>query len=97
MHRTITSIFDSNKAVAEGAASFFLEHFVSTRVARYTYGTKCMFPYNPSDPEHFIRRGKTSIRPSGTVNVRDGYAAILKKVTYISISDDYKSAHRQVT
>lgn len=70
----------SNKAVAEGAVSFFLEHFVSTRVAKYTYGTKCVWDYDASDPEHFIRRGKITTRPSGDVCVRDGYSAILKKV-----------------
>ncbi|KIJ11257.1 hypothetical protein PAXINDRAFT_15797 [Paxillus involutus ATCC 200175] len=30
-----------NKAVADGAVSFFIDHLVSARTARFTYGTEC--------------------------------------------------------
>ncbi|KAG5636036.1 hypothetical protein H0H81_009309 [Sphagnurus paluster] len=30
-----------NKAVADGAVSFYLDHYISVRISRHTYGTKC--------------------------------------------------------
>lgn len=69
-----------NKAVAEGAVSFFLQHFVSVRVARLTYGTICACEYDGDDPEHRIRRGRVFVKPSGRQCVPDAFAVILSKV-----------------
>ncbi|KAG2073742.1 hypothetical protein BDR04DRAFT_1127075 [Suillus decipiens] len=45
-----------NKAVADGAVSYFIDHLVSSRVSRFTYGTECSVPFNPFDMEHRARQ-----------------------------------------
>ncbi|KAI0708756.1 hypothetical protein C8T65DRAFT_650008 [Cerioporus squamosus] len=69
----------TNKAVANGAVCFYLEHFVSARVIKMTYGTEIVVDYRADDREHFSRRGSLFTRPSGRTAVRHGYSAILKK------------------
>ena len=72
---------NSNKAVAEGAVSFFLTNSVATRVARLTYGTKCMTRYDPNDIEHITRQHRSFTRPSGRQVIPDAYRALLTKVS----------------
>jgi len=50
-----------NKAVADGAISYHLDHFVQTRVSKLTYGSKGSVDYNPSNPEHLKRSPFTAI------------------------------------
>ncbi|KAG1852748.1 hypothetical protein F4604DRAFT_1591916, partial [Suillus subluteus] len=45
-----------NKAIADGAVSFFIDHLVSSRVSRFTYGTEYSVPFNPFDVEHHVRQ-----------------------------------------
>ncbi|KAF8885945.1 hypothetical protein BD779DRAFT_1611821 [Infundibulicybe gibba] len=47
-----------NKAVADGAISFYIDHFVSVRVSRRIYGCFCNIQYNPDDAEHVRRASK---------------------------------------
>ena len=44
-----------NKAVSDGAISFYLDHFVRTRVSKVTYGVFFSPEYDPSDPDHRSR------------------------------------------
>jgi len=41
-----------NKAVADGAISYYTDHFVQTRVSKLTYGYSGWLRYDPSNPEH---------------------------------------------
>lgn len=70
---------NASKAVAEGAASFFLQKFVSSRVAKFTYGTEVSFVYDGGDPEHHARRFKLKTGPSGRTLVPEGFCAVLTK------------------
>ncbi|KAG1843333.1 hypothetical protein DFJ58DRAFT_907387 [Suillus subalutaceus] len=45
-----------NKAIADGAVLYFINHLVSSRVSRFTYGTECSVPFNPFDVEHRARQ-----------------------------------------
>jgi hypothetical protein len=68
------------KAVAEGAVSFQLDHFVSVRVARTTYGKDCAVPLDMTNLQH-IRRSHTILTyPSGNKVVPDAFDVILAKV-----------------
>ncbi|KAI0656117.1 hypothetical protein C8Q70DRAFT_1056983 [Cubamyces menziesii] len=69
----------TSKAVAEGAVSFYLDRFVSTRVMRATYGVECTTDYNPLDQEHVARRGQKFTRPSGRVALSGSFSNILAK------------------
>lgn len=76
----LTIPFCRNKAVADGAVSFYLDRFVSSRVARWTYGVECNRLFDKSNPEHLIRSHKVNTRASGDLCVSDGFNAILIKV-----------------
>ncbi|GJE90679.1 HSP70 family protein [Phanerochaete sordida] len=69
----------TNKAVAEGAVSFFLGHSVTARISRSTYGSTCWFPYDASDPEHVLRHSTKRLKPSGRYSIPDGFSVILEK------------------
>ena len=78
----ISSIWQCrNKAVAEGAIAFYLQHVVAARIAKQTYGVKCTVSYNPADPEHYQRRFATITRPSGRISVVGGFSTLLAKVS----------------
>ncbi|KAI0704715.1 hypothetical protein C8Q76DRAFT_631269 [Earliella scabrosa] len=78
----------SNKAVAHGAVSFYLEHFVSARVMRMTYGIEVVVDYDADDAEHRARRGSLFVRPSGRTMVRGAYSSILRKGTRVRESEE---------
>ena len=69
-----------NKAVANGAVCYFLEHFVSARVMKMTYGTQACVDYDRNNAEHIARRGGCFVKPSGRTMLPDGFSSILKKV-----------------
>ena len=54
-----------NKAVSDGAISFYLDHFVRSRVSKFTYGYFASILYDPSDPDHRSRSHKVFTFPSG--------------------------------
>ena len=71
-----------NKAVSDGAISFYLDHFVRTRVSKMTYGSIYTVPYNPSNPDHISRRHKVFIDPvSGIERIGNLFDIILPKVS----------------
>jgi hypothetical protein len=69
-----------SKAVADGAVSFRLEHFVSMRVARTTLGTDCGLPFDSTNPQHLRRIRNLRVFPSGNKYVPDAFDVILAKV-----------------
>ncbi len=69
-----------NKAVAEGAISYILDHSVTSRVSRYTYGIKSSTTFHPHNPEHVARMHTCCIDASGRVLVSGRFSAILEKV-----------------
>jgi hypothetical protein len=69
-----------NKAVAEGAVSFYLDHRVGSRMSRFTYGVNCHVPYNPNDEEHRLRSICSWLSPSGLRRLPGFFSAILPKV-----------------
>ena len=69
-----------NKAVAVGAISYYLDHFVVGRILRYTYGTEASIDYDPSDPEHRRRSSKKYLGITGEIQI-DVFSPTLLKVT----------------
>jgi len=70
----------SNKAVADGAVSFYIDHLVSSRVARTTYGIKTRTRYNSQDPEHRARKHTRFINRAGHSSIPNKFESILLKV-----------------
>ncbi|KAM5545534.1 hypothetical protein V8D89_000572 [Ganoderma adspersum] len=85
----------TNKAVADGAVSFYLDHFVSSRVTKVTYGTEVCVDYHPDDTEHFARRYQKSVRPSGSVRLPNGFSTILRKGTRVRGKEEISASFFQ--
>ena len=77
-----------NKAVSEGAVSFFLTKVVRARIARVTYGVTQNVHYKSDNPEHTKRKHKMYHNPSGDPMLPGGYRVFIAKVEYILWSDD---------
>jgi hypothetical protein len=70
-----------NKAVSSGAVSFYLDGFVSSRVARSTYGIDTWVPYNRTNLSHFQRERLVEVDPIDGEDVLKGFFwRILPKV-----------------
>lgn len=69
-----------SKAVSDGAIGYYLEHLVSSRIARATYGTPVATRFNPFDPEHRKRIDLADLSFSGIV-FEDGFSMLVKKVS----------------
>ena len=80
--------FCRSKAVAEGAASFFLDQFVTSRVAKFTYGAELSRYYDELDHEHWSRRDQIITMPSGKQRIPGGFSVALAKVSPKSFSSD---------
>ncbi|KAG2353445.1 hypothetical protein BDR07DRAFT_1367118 [Suillus spraguei] len=80
-----------NKAVADGAVSFYIDHLVSSRVARATYGTDCNTQYNSRDPEHLARQHKKFIGLTGEL-LPDYFQSILLKGTQVSELREFRKS-----
>jgi hypothetical protein len=82
---SIEKYFSRNKAVSDGAISFYLDHFVRTRVSKITYGSFCHIPYDPSAPDHISRSHNVFIGVSGAERITDFFDIILPKVSYLNL------------
>ena len=84
-------VFFRNKAVADGAVSFYLDRCVAVRIATSTFGIECLTSFNEEDLEHIARSDKAIIRPSGRVVLPDYFDVILKKVSWCCVSQPTSS------
>ncbi|KAG2129869.1 uncharacterized protein EDB93DRAFT_1095170 [Suillus bovinus] len=78
-----------NKAVADGAVSYFIDHLVSSRVTRFTYGTECSVPFNPFDMEHRARQKQVFRSASGILALPRAFSSILTKGTRVSEQQEF--------
>ncbi|KAG1853391.1 hypothetical protein F4604DRAFT_2044473 [Suillus subluteus] len=80
-----------NKAIADGAVLYFIDHLVSSRVSRFTYGTECSIQFNPFDVEHHARQKETFRNASGilALPVPRAFSSILTKGTRVSEQQEF--------
>ncbi|KAI0350808.1 hypothetical protein OH77DRAFT_1412306 [Trametes cingulata] len=83
----------TNKAVAEGGVSFYLEHFVAARIIKLTYGTAINIDFDRSDSEHIARSFRKIVRPSGRVVVPDAFSSILTKGTRVRGNEEMSRSY----
>ncbi len=77
-------LYFRNKVVANGAVSFYIDHYVDTRISKLTYGNPCSYIYNPDDLEHVLRSSNTYSSISGKKYVKGAFDVILTKVRIFS-------------
>ena len=80
-HVLICYLISRNNAVSDGALSHYHDHFVQTRVTKFTYGIFCGTPFNPADLDHQQRRHMTFVDGSGTRCISNFFHVILPKVS----------------
>ena len=69
-----------NKAVSDGALSFYHDRFVLTRIPKFTYGTFVGTFFNPAVPDHQQRLHNTFVHYEGHRHINDFFSIILPKV-----------------
>ncbi|KAI6156476.1 hypothetical protein EDD17DRAFT_1763968 [Pisolithus thermaeus] len=77
---------------ADGVVSYRLDHLVSSRAARFTYGIPCNFLYNPCDMEHVSRRSTVFTALRGDLRVPNGFGSILIRGTEVSEEQEFREA-----
>ncbi|RXW25701.1 hypothetical protein EST38_g127 [Candolleomyces aberdarensis] len=88
-----------NKAVSSGAVSFYLDGFVSSRVARSTYGIDTWVPYNPTNLAHFQRASLVEVDSVDGEDILKGFFwCILPKaqIAFVDSSGEEKRGLAQV-
>lgn len=70
-----------NKAVADGAVSFKLDHVVTSRIAKMHYGVPEEQVFSVDNPDHMQRRNKVFVRDDGRTIVQNAFNVILHKVS----------------
>ena len=66
--------------MADGAISYYIDHFVQTRVSKLTYGSKSTVIYDPSKAEH--RKRPTFRCVSGAQHIDGVFWVLLSGVSY---------------
>ncbi|KAJ6458045.1 hypothetical protein C8R47DRAFT_1188838 [Mycena vitilis] len=82
-----------NKAVADGAVSFYIDHHVSVRVARFTYGLQVIQVYDPENSEHTARSKQAFKCATGQVIVPGTFNPILKKGMQVCETTEFRSLY----
>ncbi|KAF6746720.1 hypothetical protein DFP72DRAFT_822694 [Ephemerocybe angulata] len=83
-----------NKAVSDGAVSFYLRRRVRTRVSKYGYGAFYSINYKDSDPEHRLHdeRGSVFVSATGRKRIRGSFKLMIPKNTKIEERKEYRSS-----
>ncbi|KAH6897540.1 hypothetical protein BKA70DRAFT_751100 [Coprinopsis sp. MPI-PUGE-AT-0042] len=79
-----------NKAVSDGALSFYLDHFVKTRVSKVAYGSFCHIPYDSDDSDHTVREAQTFISVSNSKRIGGFFQVVLPKNTQVSEEKEFR-------
>ncbi|PPR01390.1 hypothetical protein CVT24_006228 [Panaeolus cyanescens] len=82
-----------SKAVSDGAISFYIDHFVNTRVSKITYGSRGSIDYNPNNPEHVERESKSFVAVSGEKRINDVFYVILATNTQVPETNEIRRNH----
>ena len=86
----------NNKAVADGAVSFFIDHLVSSRAAGFTYGVEACTPYFPCDPEHRKRACKKFKNVDGRFYLGEAFSSILMKGDRVSETQEFEHKYSYI-
>lgn len=77
---TLTLVPHSDKAVAVGAILFYVGHFGTGRISKFTYGVLYDVTYQPHNPEHVKRKHVSYLGPSGDRFIPRCFKTMLPRV-----------------
>ena len=79
--------------MAEGAVSYYIDHYVATRMARVTYGTNCNFPYQRDKASHIARADLVYVGADGRDRLDHCFYKLLDKASSTFLRDYRSLAH----
>jgi len=82
-----------NKAVAEGAIMYKIDHFVSSRVSKYTYGIKFCNVFNPILEDHLARQHTCFEVASGETWIPNRFSVILEKDIEVDEETEFRASY----
>ncbi|SJL14053.1 uncharacterized protein ARMOST_17506 [Armillaria ostoyae] len=82
-----------NKAVADGAVSYYIDHAVNARMSRYNLGGKEFTSYEKSMSEHRRRSDKAYVAANGELSLGDQFDAILPKGILVSETTEFRRTY----
>ncbi|KIL60579.1 hypothetical protein M378DRAFT_83567 [Amanita muscaria Koide BX008] len=85
-----------NKAVADGAISYYLDHYVTARVSRYSYGKEFILHFNTMNPEHARRKNTKFMGADGKYKISGAFDTILKKGTTVSEETRFRESYHKL-
>jgi len=83
--------YQVNKAVSDGAISYYVDHFVQTRVSKFTYGSWSRTHYDPNNPEHQKRPIDTST--PGIKRINEVFGVILSGNQQVPETNEVRRSH----
>ncbi|TDL25780.1 hypothetical protein BD410DRAFT_813480 [Rickenella mellea] len=75
---------NTSKAVADGAVGYYLDRWVTARVAKLSCGTNFCTDFDPKNSEHTKRKSATYRQPSGRLVVPNQFYCFVAKGTKVS-------------
>ncbi|KAK0434096.1 hypothetical protein EV421DRAFT_1672463, partial [Armillaria borealis] len=82
-----------NKAIADGAVSYYIGHAVNSRMSRYNFGGKEFTSYEESMSEHRRRADKAYVAANGELSLGDQFDAILPKGILVSETTEFRRTY----
>ena len=73
------------KAVTSGALSWYLDASVSSRVAKFHYGTNVAIPFDASDPEVACRESEKYQNVLGEWKIDNAWSEIVEKASHFDM------------
>lgn len=67
--------------MADGAVSYHIDHRVSVRVSKFTFGIEATRLFDPMNPDHICRPKLVYPSPSGQRRIEGIFSEILAKVS----------------
>ncbi|PPQ99002.1 hypothetical protein CVT24_003484 [Panaeolus cyanescens] len=84
-----------SKAVADGAVSFYLDRFVTARIAKFDYGTEIKRIYDVMDPAHQSRADGVMVDCLGRPYLLGAFSRVLSKGTKVKNAQQFRAGYRQ--
>ncbi|KAF7310179.1 hypothetical protein MIND_00391500 [Mycena indigotica] len=81
-----------NKAVSDGAVSFFIDRFVKSRIAKDFYGIMMYTSYDEYDVEHCRRSETRFVNDAGRLSIGGQFRVILARGTSVRETQEFRGA-----
>ncbi|KAF8191384.1 hypothetical protein BJ912DRAFT_1098484 [Pholiota molesta] len=84
-----------NKAVADGAISFHIDHLVSGRISKFAHGINMITNYDPLNPEHAVRKDTAFRDITGSMVIGGLFDVILPKGAKVTETQEFRKSYCQ--